>query len=66
MKYRAAIVGATGMVGQRFITLLHNHPWFEISALVASGPVPGALTPRPWRGAGRCPCPFRTLCAIWW
>ena len=37
MKYRAAIVGATGMVGQRFITLLHNHPWFEISALVASG-----------------------------
>ncbi len=37
MKYRAAIVGATGMVGQRFITLLHNHPWFEIEALVASG-----------------------------
>ncbi len=37
MKYRVAIVGATGMVGQRFITLLHNHPWFEISALVASG-----------------------------
>ena len=35
-KLRAGIVGATGMVGQRFITLLENHPYFEISALVAS------------------------------
>jgi aspartate-semialdehyde dehydrogenase len=30
------ILGATGMVGQRFIQLLHNHPWFEISWLAAS------------------------------
>ena len=37
MKLRAGIVGATGMVGQRFVTLLANHPYFEISALVASG-----------------------------
>lgn len=35
-KLRAGIVGATGMVGQRFITLIENHPYFEISALVAS------------------------------
>ncbi len=35
-KLRAGIVGATGMVGQRFITLLENHPYFEISALIAS------------------------------
>lgn len=35
-KLRAGIVGATGMVGQRFITLLDNHPYFEISALAAS------------------------------
>ena len=35
-KLRAGIVGATGMVGQRFITLLLDHPYFEISALVAS------------------------------
>ena len=35
-KYRVGIVGATGMVGQRFITLLENHPWFEISVLAAS------------------------------
>lgn len=35
-KLRAGIVGATGMVGQRFITLLQNHPYFEISVLAAS------------------------------
>ncbi|MBT3274631.1 MAG: aspartate-semialdehyde dehydrogenase [Spirochaetales bacterium] len=35
-KLRAGIVGATGMVGQRFITLLADHPWFEISCLAAS------------------------------
>ncbi len=33
---RVGIIGATGMVGQRFITLLSNHPWFEISAIAAS------------------------------
>ena len=36
-KYRVGIVGATGMVGQRFVTLLSEHPWFEISCLAASG-----------------------------
>lgn len=35
-KYNVGIIGATGMVGQRFITLLHNHPWFHIEALAAS------------------------------
>ena len=35
-KLRVGIVGATGMVGQRFITLLNNHPYFEICALLAS------------------------------
>lgn len=37
MKLRAGILGATGMVGQRFITLLENHPWFEV-VLVAASP----------------------------
>ena len=37
MKLKAGIVGATGMVGQRFVTLLADHPYFEISALIASG-----------------------------
>ena len=36
-KLRAGIVGATGMVGQRFATLLSEHPYFEITALAASG-----------------------------
>ncbi len=35
-KIRAGIIGATGMVGQRFVTLLENHPYFSITALVAS------------------------------
>ena len=35
-KMKAGIVGATGMVGQRFVSLLENHPWFEISAVAAS------------------------------
>ena len=35
-KLRVGILGATGMVGQRFITLLANHPWYEITALAAS------------------------------
>lgn len=35
-KYRVGVVGATGMVGQRFVTLLSGHPWFEIAALAAS------------------------------
>lgn len=35
-KLQVGILGATGMVGQRFITLLENHPWFEIKALAAS------------------------------
>ena len=35
-KLRAGIVGATGMVGQRFIMLLQNHPYFTLTALAAS------------------------------
>ena len=35
-KYRVGIVGATGMVGQRFISLLKDHPWFEVNCVAAS------------------------------
>ena len=35
-KIRVAILGATGMVGQRFVQQLAQHPWFEISALASS------------------------------
>ena len=34
--YKIGIIGATGMVGQRFITLLHDHPWYTIEVLAAS------------------------------
>ena len=36
-KYNVGIIGATGMVGQRFATLLENHPWFDVKVLAASG-----------------------------
>lgn len=56
-KFRVGILGATGMVGQRFIQLLENHPQFEISALAASDRSQGknfqqACT---WRLAGEMP-----------
>lgn len=35
-KLRVGILGATGMVGQRFVTLLAEHPWYEITAVAAS------------------------------
>lgn len=35
-RIQVGILGATGMVGQRFVQLLADHPWFEISALAAS------------------------------
>ena len=35
-QYRVGIIGATGMVGQRFASLLENHPWFTVTALAAS------------------------------
>lgn len=35
-RFRVGILGATGMVGQRFISLLENHPWFEVVTVAAS------------------------------
>jgi aspartate-semialdehyde dehydrogenase len=49
MKIRAAVLGATGAVGQRFVQLLDAHPWFELAALAASE-----------RSAGKC---YRDACA---
>ena len=36
-KLSCCVVGATGMVGQRFLTLLEDHPYFEVTCLAASG-----------------------------
>lgn len=35
-KLRVGILGGTGVVGQRFISLLENHPWFEVTTIAAS------------------------------
>ncbi len=35
-QYRVGVIGATGMVGQRFVSLMENHPWFELVAVAAS------------------------------
>lgn len=35
-KFKVGILGGTGMVGQRFVTLLEGHPWFEVTTIAAS------------------------------
>ena len=35
-KLKVAVLGATGMVGQRFISILADHPWFEVKTVAAS------------------------------
>ena len=46
-KYKVGIIGATGMVGQRFVLLVSAHPWFELTALAASAHSAG----KPYREA---------------
>ena len=36
-KFKVGVIGATGMVGQRFVTLMDQHPWFELRVVAASG-----------------------------
>ena len=43
-QYKVGIIGGTGMVGQRFITLMENHPWFQLTAIAASAAAPEKLT----------------------
>ena len=35
-EYKVGIIGGTGMVGQRFITLMEHHPWFRLTVIAAS------------------------------
>lgn len=57
-EYRVGVVGATGMVGQRFVSLLEHHPWFKLAAVAASAVLPASLTSRPSAGAGPMPGPI--------
>jgi aspartate-semialdehyde dehydrogenase len=60
---KVAVLAATGMVGQRFITLLENHPWFEISALIASERSAGRSYAEAcqWRIEGEMPASVRDM-----
>ncbi|MDQ2976403.1 MAG: aspartate-semialdehyde dehydrogenase, partial [Acidobacteriota bacterium] len=62
-KLRVGILGATGMVGQRFIQLLENHPQFEITALAASDRSQGKSFQEAciWRLAGEMPNFVRSM-----
>lgn len=56
-RIRVGVVGAAGTVGQRFVQMLENHPWFEVTALAGSDRTTGqryaeAVT---WRLGGDCP-----------
>lgn len=42
-KFKVGILGATGLVGQNYIRLLENHPWFEMAFLAASANSAGAV-----------------------
>ena len=65
MKKRVGIIGATGMVGQRFLTLLEDHPYFEVTLLAASSRSAGqkyedALSGR-WKMNTPIPEKYRTM-----
>jgi len=62
-KLRVGILGATGIVGQRFIQLLEDHPQFEITALAASDRSQGKMFPEActWRLAGEMPSFVKTM-----
>src|SRR6266850_3822248 len=62
-KYRVGILGATGMVGQRFIQLLADHPQFEITALAASDRSQGKRYDEAcgWRLLGEMPFAIKSM-----
>lgn len=54
-KYKVGVIGATGMVGQRFLTLLSGHPWFECIVLAASSRSAGKPYAEAVQGKWRLP-----------
>ena len=40
-QYKVGIIGGTGMVGQRFVTLMEKHPWFQLTVIAAKPPLRG-------------------------
>lgn len=62
-KLRVGVLGATGTVGQRFIQLLENHPWFEVGELAASDRSTGKPYQQacPWKISGQMPDYVRNM-----
>ena len=57
-KYRVGVIGATGMVGQRFVSLIENHPWFDLKAVAASAHSAGKTFEEAVSGKWRIETPF--------
>ena len=52
-KLKVGVLGATGMVGQRFISLLAEHPWYEVVTVAQAPDLPEKHMRRLWEDAGR-------------
>ncbi len=62
-KLKVGIVGGTGMVGQRFVTLLENHPWFEVTGIAASAASAGKTYEEAVRGRWKMSTPLPSAVA---
>ena len=60
-QYNAGVIGATGMVGQRFLLLLENHPFFKVTALAASGRSAGKTYGKAVKDKWAFDCPVRVI-----
>ena len=67
-KYKVGIIGATGMVGQRFALLLENHPWFDVKVLAASarsaGKKYGEVVDGRWHMAKELPEKYKDMVIV--
>lgn len=67
-RLKVGVIGATGMVGQRFLLLLENHPYFEVTALMASassaGKKYGELMEGRWKMKGDIPECYREMTVL--
>ena len=64
-KLKVGILGATGMVGQRFIALLENHPWFQVVTVAASPRSAGRTYEEAVGDRWKMTTPIRRLLKSW-
>lgn len=65
-QYKVGIIGGTGMVGQRFITLMEHHPWFQLTAIAASARSAGKPYAEAVAGRWALDVPMPEGPKIWW